>query len=253
MHGGAWFRTAVNSTPISTTYHIHDDWSDEIEKWQGALEYHIHHYVYTGESWEMASTFEETIWEYEAVMSQMMIDERLFITSFRSGWNYMDDGYQQYLERWVPFRMEGVQSGWVPYHPSFDDYREPGSMKGWEVRHHHTKSFSENLANRVFSAASAGEQQVVCIWSHQNENDFPEQLAAVKANLHAGEKNYPGVEFQYCSAREAMQKWLDATGSTPPPLEVETEVSGDAVHVKISTAEDGIRVGRSHSELRRLS
>jgi len=238
MHGGAWFRTGVNSTPMSATYHIRKNWGDDIEEWGDALEYHFHHYVWNGTKWEMAPTFAETIWEYEWLMSQMMLDEHLFITSFRSGWNYMDDTYQQYLERWVPFRMEGKQSGWVPYHPSFDDYRVPGTMKGWEVRHHYTKSVSPGIANGIFKAADQGVDQVVCIWSHQNEADYPQQITDVDRVLHEAHANYPSVQFHYCSAKEAMQSWLNHTESVAPPLEVQPVIKGNIVDVTIQTADD---------------
>jgi len=238
MHGGAWFRTAVNSTLISGTYHIKKNWGEDIEAWGDALEYHFHHYIHDGTSWMMAPTFAETIWEYEWLMSEMMLEEDLFITAFRSGWNYMDDTYQQYLERWVPFRMEGVQSGWVPYHPSFDNFRVPGTMKGWEVRHHYTKSVSASLAGQIFAAADLGVDQVVCIWSHQNEPDFPIQIAAVDQAFHEAQGSYPAVQFYYCSADEAMQRWLDATSSEAPPLEVEPLIQGSTVEVTVRTADD---------------
>lgn len=238
MHGGAWFRTAVNSTPISATYHIRKNWGDDIEAWGDALEYHFHHYAWDGTQWLMAPTFAETIWEYELVMSQMMLEERLFITSFRSGWNYMDDTYQQYLERWVPFRMEGVRAGWEPYHPSYEDYRLPGTMKGWEVRHHYTKSFSAGIASQVFTAADLGVDQVVCIWSHQNEPDFPAQIADVDQILHETHANHPSVQFYYCSAKEAMQRWLNQTESVPPPLEIHPTITGNHVSVTVDTSDD---------------
>lgn len=238
MHGGAWFTTAVNSTPISATYHIRKNWGDDIEAWGDALEYHFHHYIWDGDSWEMAPTFAETIWEYEWVMSQMMLDEYLFITSFRSGWNYMDDTYQQYLERWVPFRMEGVQPDWVPYHPSFEDYRLPGTMKGWEVRHHYTKSVSASIVDQIFNAAELGTDQVVCIWSHQNEPDFPNQIADVDQRFHEGQTNHPSVQFYYCSAKEAMHRWLENTSTTVPYLEVKSIVNEYNVNVTILTEDD---------------
>jgi hypothetical protein len=238
MHGGAWFTPAVNSTPISALYHIRKNWGDGITAWGDALEYHFHHYVWDGTAWIMAPTFAERIWEYEWVMSQMMLEEHLFVTAFRSGWNYMDDIYQQYLERWLPFRMEGVQSGWVPYHPSFSNWRLPGTMKGWEARHMYMKSFTASTANQAFNAARLGTDQVLCIWSHQNEADYPEQIAAVDAALHAAAAGYPSVQFHYCSAKEAMQKWLGHTPTAPPPLEVTPAIAGDNVSVTVHTADD---------------
>ena len=239
MHGGAWFSTASNSVAISALYHIRKNWGDGISTYGDALEYHFHHYVFDGNDWVQAPTFSETIWEYEWAMSAMMLDEHLFITAFRSGWNYMDDPYQQYLERWVPFRMEGVQSNWLPYHPSFSNWQASGAMKGWEARHIYMKSFTPAVANQVFSAASLGADRVVCIWSHQNEDDYPEQIASVDQALHTAAAAYPSVQFHYCSAREAMQLWLDhGSGNVPPPLEVLPTISGDDVNVTIQTNDD---------------
>ena len=239
MHGGAWFRAAVNSTPVSATYHFRKNWGDAIARWNDALEYHFHHYVYTTD-WVQAPTFAETIWEYEAVMSQMMLDEHLFIAAFRSGWNYMDDPYQQYLERWVPFRMEGVQSNWLAYHPSTANWKTPGTMKGWEARHIYTKSLSQSIANAAFSAANQGADQVMCVWSHQNEDDYPEQIDAVDKLLHAAAEAYPAVQFHYLPAREAMRRFTgNAADTNPPPLQAVPAISGDQVTVHITT-DDGI-------------
>lgn len=237
MMGGAWFMTATNSTASSATYYIKKYWGDDIEFWGDSLDYHFHHYVYTDE-WKMAPTFEEKIPEYEWTMSAMMLDENLFITAFRSGWNYMDNIYQQYLERWVPFRMEGVQSDWTPYHPSDSNWRAPGSMKGWEVRHKYTKNFSSQHANNAFSNALSGTDQVLCIWSHQNEKDFPEQITAVHQILQDTASAYPGVQFHYCSATEAMQRWLGETSPSVPPLQVASDIQDSTVSVKIETSDD---------------
>ena len=239
MHGGAWFRAAVNSTPVSATYYIRKNWGDAITSCGDALEYHFHHYVYDDvDGWVQAPTFAETIWEYEWVMSQMMLDEHLFIAAFRSGWDYMDNPYEQYLERWVPFRMEGVQSGWLPYHPSVADWHVAGTMKGYETRQIYMKSLTQSVANAAFLAANAGADQVMCVWSHQNEDDYPEQVAAVDAVLHQAAAVYPAVQFRYCTAREAMQRWLhhDA-GNVPPPLSLSSDVAGDTVTVTVNTAD----------------
>ena len=178
MHGGGWFDKGKNTLPASTTFQIRNYWSDELERWGDEIAYHFHHFVWNGSKWVMAPTFGETIWDFESTMSQMIIDESVYPVSFRSGWNYMDNEYQRYLDKWIPFRMEaaGWMSDCVPYHPSYDNYRVPGEMNGWEVRHYYMKSFTESEAVKIFQYASNGTPQVVCIWSHQNEGDFIQQL-----------------------------------------------------------------------------
>lgn len=234
MHGGGWFTRGKNSTPISALYHIRKNWGSRMDTYGDGLEYHFHHYVWTASGWAQAPTFAETIWEYEWAMSQMMLDERLFAVAFRSGWNYMDNPYEQYLERWVPFRMEGVQTNWLAYHPNASNWRVAGAMKGWETRHIYMKNFTSYNADQAFSAAATGVNQVMCIWSHQNETDFASQVATVDQRLHTAAAAYPGVLFHYCSAKEAMQRWLNhGSGNVPPPLSVIPAITGDMVTVAV--------------------
>jgi len=239
MHGGAWFSTAPNFMAISALYHIRKNWGNAINTYGDELEYHFHHYIWNGNEWAQAPTFAERIWEYEWAMSAMMLDQHLFITAFRSGWNYMDNSYEQYLDRWVPFRMEGAQSDGVPYHPRSSNWELTGTMKGWEVRHMHMKNFTPNYAKWAFRSASEGANQVICLWSHQNEEDFPAQIATVDQVLHTAAAANPSVQYHYCTAREAMQKWLNhASGNVPPKIEVFPTILDNDVNVTIQTIDD---------------
>jgi len=224
MHGGGWFQKGTNSTSISTLFMIKKYWGGDIETWGDELAYHFHHFTWSGSSWVMAPSFADTIWDFEWTMSQMLIEESLYPVSFRSGWNYMDNPYEQYLDRWIPFRLEGEagMTDSTPYHPSSLDYRKPGDMKGWEVHHYYMKNFTASVANQIFNTAHEGHEQVVCVWSHQNETDFPQQIAGVNAVLHSTSLLYPDVTFLYCSAKEAMQSWLKTTDVTPPTLKLST-------------------------------
>ena len=240
MHGGGWFQEGTNSNSTTTMYQIRKYWQNELDYWGDALEYHFHHFKWTGSQWAQAPTFAETIWDYEWTTSQMVIDESIYPVSFRSGWNYMDNPYQQYLELWLPFRMEGgsYMTDCTPYHPSYTNYQLPGTMKGWEVRHVYMKNFTVSFANQVFNVANQGNDQVVCIWSHQNEADFVSQIAFVDSNLHSAAVTYPDVQFLYCTAKEAMQKWLQSSDTTPPTLNLTTEKSGNTMTVTINTDPD---------------
>jgi len=215
MHGGGWFLEGTNTTAASTTFFIKKYWQSQLEKWGDEIAYHFHHFVWEGDQWSMAPTFGETIWDFEWTMSEMIINEGVYPVSFRSGWNYMDNEYQNYLEKWIPFRMEGA--GWMPdcspYHPSFTNYRKPGEMKGWEVRHYYMKSFTESAAKSIFNTAGLGKAQVVCIWSHQNETDFIQQIADVDRNLKTAEAAFPWVSFEYCTGREAMNRYMAYPGT----------------------------------------
>ncbi|MBN1903118.1 hypothetical protein JW926_17485 [Candidatus Sumerlaeota bacterium] len=206
MHGGGWFQKGVNANAITTTYLIKKYWEPELIFWGDEITYHFHHFKWNGSAWVMANSFGDTAWDFDWTMSQMIIDEQVYPISFRSGWNYMDNEYQNYLEPWIPFRMEGAagMTDCTPYHPSFTNYKVPGDMKGWEARHYYMNGFSVSTSNSFFNAASQGKDQVVCIWSHQNEGDFIQQIANVDQALHSSWNNYPEVNFFYCGAKEAM-------------------------------------------------
>lgn len=209
MLGGAYFTSGINTNSISTTYLIRRFWEPQILRDGDEVAYHFHHYNFTGSSWDMADTFLERTWDFDWTFSQALIDQSLYTVSFRSGWNYIDTPYENYLEAWIPFRLEG--GGWmknyVPYHPSFANYRQPGTMKGWEARHIYTKSFTPTVAGPIFAAAEAGQDQVVCIWSHENESDFVEQMADVDQVLQWAWADHPGAPFFYLTAREAMVRF----------------------------------------------
>lgn len=240
MHGGGWFSTSPNTSPITTTYLINKYWGAQVDQWGDEMAYHFHHYRWDGTRWVMAPTFAETIPEFEAVMSQMIIDEGVYPVSFRAGWNYMDTTYQNYLERWIPFRLEGgsFMAEAIPYNPSFTNWRVPGDMKGWEVKHYYMKSYSQSVANAMFAAAADGRDQVVCIWSHQNEPDFAQQISDVNTRLHAAADAYPQVEFQYATAVEAMKRWQGVTDDTPPALDLSSRIQADRRVLTITTDEN---------------
>ncbi len=240
MHGGGWFQVGTNSTAITPLYLIKEYWSPQLESWGDELAYHFHHFDWNGTQWVMAATLLEELWDFEWTLAQMVIDEGVYPVSFRSGWNYMDTSYQLELEKWMPYRLEGGSwmSGAVPYHPSFTNYQVPGSMKGWEVRHYYTGSFSQSVSDQMFSAAGAGTDQVVCIWSHQNEPTFPQQWHDVHTRLENSAATYPAVEFLYGTARDMMRQWQGADDEEAPPLDLSLQRTATTADVTIHTATD---------------
>lgn len=264
MLGGAYFSVGLNTNAITPAFLIRKYWGDEIKRWGDETALHYHHFKWDGFLWVQADTFAERAWDFDWTFSQMMIDEQIYPVSFRAGWNYMDQDYQNYLELWMPFRFEGGRwmPDFTPYHPSFTNHYAAGDMKGWEVRHYHMRGFTMTQANRIFNIAASGKQQVVCIWSHQNESDFIRQIADVDANLHAAWIGHPEVNFFYCTAREAMTfyqihnpvnqapekeftmipspyvKPLPPPNITPPPLLILTKPDDHSATVTIETAPD---------------
>ncbi|MBN1902522.1 hypothetical protein JW926_14440, partial [Candidatus Sumerlaeota bacterium] len=230
MLGGAYFTTGVNTNAVSSTFLINKYWGKDLERWGDEIGYHYHHYKWDGFHWVQADTFTERIGDFDWVFSQMMIDEHIYPVSFRAGWNYMDQDYQNYLEQWMPFRFEGGRwmSDFTPYHPSFTNYHIPGDMKGWEARHYLMSAFDKTQAYKIFKIAASGKPQGVCIWSHQNDKDFIRQIADACDNLRNAWIGNTEVKYFFCTAKEAMtyyqyynnpnQAPTKDSPSIPPPI-----------------------------------
>ncbi len=251
MLGGGWHHPASNVDAVAATRVFQDSWQSEIDQWGDEIAYHFHNFTWNGTQWVMAPTFEETEWDFEWTLSQMVFDTGVLPVSFRSGWNWMSTPYQQALERWIPFRLEG--GSWmsqdVPYHPSATNYRQPGAMRGWEVRHRYLASLTQGTIDQIFDWAEAGQDQVTCLWSHQYESTFPQQISDADAFLHAASATHPSVEFLYLTSRDAMRLWQGSSDVTPPPLTV-TLASGALV---IESAPDIFQINQPFVAARQIS
>ncbi|MBN1478240.1 hypothetical protein JXA47_15905 [Candidatus Sumerlaeota bacterium] len=221
MLTGGWHQFAINVDAVAATRVYLESWREESERWGDEIALHFHHFDWDGSDWVMASSFAETLWDFEWSISQLVLDCGVLPVSFRSGWNYMDNSYQQELERWIPFRLEG--GSWmsqdVPYHPSFTDYRAPGTMRGWEVRHRYLGSLTQATIDQIFDWAAAGQDQVTCLWSHQYESGYiSPQIVNAHTYLTNADASHPGVEFRYVTAHRGMRLWQGSDDVTSPSL-----------------------------------
>ncbi len=235
----------INGDELSLHYHTFF-WSD-----------YDHDGIYY---WNQSKTFLESLEDFKVTLAQFLIEEQAFPVSFRSGWHYMDDNWQNYLdERVLPYsmhndyparRMEDPEPidniyDWsqapyqfVPYHPAKENYQVPGDGPGWQVR---SASFSKtrryDLMDTVFAAAQNGTDQVACFWAHLPETDFPQNMQMIDSLAHRYAEKYPDVKFQYCTAVEAMQLWRGSTDSESPNLQFSEERVGRVVYFNITSDE----------------
>lgn len=230
---GGWHHFSTNVDAVAATRVYQDYWSEESERWGDEIALHFHNFLWDGSAWVQAPTFTETLWDFEWSISQLVLDTEVFPVSFRSGWNWMSNPYQQTLERWMPFRLEG--GSWmtqdVPYHPSFADYRQPGDMRGWEVRHRYLGNLTQSHIDQIFEWAAAGQDQVTCLWSHQYESGFANtQVDNAHTLLVNAAASHPGVEFRYVTAREGMRIWQQSDDLAPPSLSLQLSDETLTIH-----------------------
>lgn len=78
---------------------------------------------------------------------------------------------------------------------------------------------------------------MVCIWAHLPEPDFLTNIEKINTLAHVAKTNQPAVEFRYCTAIEAMQRWMRTADQTPPQLDVSESEQNGLVTLTIRTSE----------------
>ncbi len=235
---------------------------DAIQKFGDELSLHYHTFFWSDYNldgiyhWNQSRTFDECRADWDVTLAQYLLEEGVFPVSFRSGWHFMDAGWQQCLNQLIPYCFHddfGVFRGWytnepiagvedwlrapssfIPFHPSTNDYQVPGDSPGWNVRSIKMQNLVQADLNYAFSEATNGVDQVLCLWSHLPEN-FVAMIAKTSALLQQASANYPSVPFRYCTAVEAMQRWQGSGGQTPPQLSVQEIDAGSSVVLVITS------------------
>lgn len=269
MMAGNIFRYATNRNiplpNIMTLYLMKKYYGDFINQIGDELSLHYHTFVWTDYDqdgrwyWNQAHDFNESRDDFDVTLCQFLLEEKVFPVSFRSGWHYMDNHWQNYLNELLPFSMHNdwphkrtsdpepidniydwslSPAAFIPWHPSLNDYRLPGDGPGWNVRSLHLSTAAgRNILDSLFFKANQGLDQVACIWGHLPEEDFLTNLVKIDSLAHRAKAKYPEVDFYYCSAVEAMQRWLGTTDTIAPNVTFEDFTVGDDVYFRIQSDE----------------
>ncbi|MEN8193169.1 MAG: T9SS type A sorting domain-containing protein [Bacteroidota bacterium] len=271
MMAGNIFRYATNKNVpvpnIMTLYLMKKYHSENIILNGDELTLHYHTFYwsdYDGDGtyyWNQSKTFLESLDDFNFTLAQFLLEEETFPVSFRSGWHYMDNDWQHYLDqRVLPYSLHNdypakrtfddepidnifdwseAPSEWIPYNPSYDNYQIPGDGKSWNVRSaSFQRSIRNNYLDSIFAAAQNGTDQVACIWAHLPEADFLDNIVIVDSLAHQAETKYDGVTFKYCTAIEAMQLWQNVNDFNSPSLNITENISGEDVFFTITTDEE---------------
>jgi hypothetical protein len=228
------------------------------------LALHYHNWVWSdpdengSNHWNQSVNLNEYRDDFLETIGRMVLEGDLMPTSFRSGWHYMSSEWSALIDSLIPYRLENdaprihddtvvpldniydwsrAPLEWVPYHPDTEDYQTPGDLKGWETRSTHLNSVDLGLLYDAFLQAYYGTDQVLTLWSHLPEADFPEQIIRVDSLLTLVSASFPEVMYDYTTATDGMQKWRGVTDRTPPVIELATTEWGDSVELTIEVDE----------------
>jgi len=246
MNCGSMYSCGTKTGPLLPYELMIDNHGASIARWGDEMAYHYHTWIWSDPesdgvfSWNQAPVFAPCLSDFEQVVARFVIDRGFYPTSFRSGWNVMDVGWECYLDDWYPYRFEGTKpSGlWVPYHPSAADYRLVGDLRGWESSYDYTPSLTAAKVEAAFLRAANGESLVMTLYSHLKETDFPDRIADAHSLFTSAHEKYPGVEFEYLTARECMLRWRNGTDVAPPAITVSASDSDGVRTAIVSTDEE---------------
>jgi hypothetical protein len=270
MMAGNIFRYAENTNipipNIMTMYLMKKYHHDNVIANEDELSLHYHTFYWSDYDndgifyWNQSLTFLESLDDFNFTLAQFLIDEHVFPVSFRSGWHYMDNDWQHYLDdRVLPYSMHNdwpakrtdliepldntydwslSPAEFVPWHPSTSNYQLPGDGSGWNVRSDHFNGTRYlDLMDTIFAEAADGIDQVACFWGHLPETDFLTNIEILDSLAHRAAAQYPGVNFRYCTAIEAMQLWRKSNDSQAPTVLFTDIQNGDYVTFRIQSDE----------------
>lgn len=218
------------------------------------LTLHYHTFAWTDYNndgkyyWNQAKNFTECKEDFDVTLAQFLLEENIFPVSFRSGWHYMDNEWQNDIDNLIPYSLHNdypakrtsttepidnvfdwsrSSKEFVPFHPSLSDYQIPGDGKSWNTRSYYMGSMKQADMDAIFLKAQNGVDQVPCLWAHLPEDDFPQNMRKIDSLAHISAAKYPSVKFSYCTAVEAMQRWRKGNDTTPPEI-IFSEVPSDS-------------------------
>lgn len=263
MMAGNVYRRATNTNiplPNTLVMHLMKKYQGERIKQLGdelSLHYHTYYwYDYNQDGvfwWNQSQDFAPNREDFDVTLAQFLLEENIFPVSFRSGWHFMDNEWQNYLNTILPFSLHNdyphkhndeiepldnlydwskAPAEFVPFHPSPDNYQLPGESKGWNVRSINMSSIPQSLMDSVFARAKRGIDQLVCLWAHLPEENFLEQIKRVDSLAHISAGKFTTVKFRYTTAIEGYQRWLKKENTPAPVLTVTPyETSGKIRYV----------------------
>ena len=266
MMGGNIFHLSRNcNVPIRTNnalflmkkYHL-----NAIKQFDDQISLHYHNYIWSDTNgdgiywWNQGMDFNLSEYDYEQTLCKYLIEDDVFPISFRSGWHYMDNAWQAYQERFIPFDMSNAYpaiggsiiepscwidwsqspSAFIPYHPNAKNYQIEGDLKQWRLRSLFFQDetlLRENL-EIMFQEAASGKDQMACVWGHLAEGSFLSGIYNLNTIAHEFSAQY-GVEFMYCKDIEAMRLWINSGDTIAPLLSVNEIMEGENIRFIIET------------------
>ena len=240
-------------------HNIFDHYAEVLEK-NGAsrdgLHFHHHPIPFSGEGHHCATHyFSHTPIIFE-ILARRIIDRQWFPNSNRPGFHTTRPDSHWLMEQHIPFDIANqscdhadlihkdltpgrfgdwrrAPKTWRPYHPNTDDYQVEGNSRRWIARCLNIGSRLRLLGahdvDKAFSEAAEGKP-VVLAFTHHDFRDMRPAIEDVRTLIKDSAARYPGVNFRYCEAREAMREALRL--ETRAPIEFSLSLQESTLRIE---------------------
>jgi hypothetical protein len=212
------------------------------ENW-GRDEFQFHHHPvpFSREAHRPATHFFNHSPMVFETLTRRIIDRQWFPSVNRPGFHATRPDSHWFLEQFVPFDLANqaidedysaqrdlsggrygdwrrAPKNWTPYHPAHDDYQSAGDCRRWIGRCLNIGTRLRLLGRddvvQAYQQANAGEPVILAVTNHDFRDMAPD-IEGVRSLLHEVGKEFPGVQFEYCGAREAFRKALGLAEEKP--------------------------------------
>lgn len=200
------------------------------------------------------------------ILCHKIIDRQWFPVVFRPGFHTERPDSNWFLEQWIPFdysnqRVEYEGDGqvdlsngrfgdwrraplmWHPYHPSHDDYQMVGDSRRWITRclnmYARTRQITFSDVAYAFKEAEKGKNTILAFTDHDYK-DMEFEITRVREMIWKAACQYPGVDYIYSDALEAMRECL---GLIPEEISLSANIEDFAGHKRLKVDIDGKNFG----------
>ena len=223
------------------------------------LYFHFHPHNFRHEAHRCATHWWASSDSLFQILNRRVIERSSFPAANRPGFHVNRPDSHWFLEQYIPFDFanqaverrheDEAQSGlgggrfgdwrrapisWEPYHPSADDYQEPGDCRRWIVRCLNVGTRYRLLEDRdvrqAFEEASRGSPVVLAVTNH-DFRDMEPDIRHVREMLVEASRDFPSVSFRYSDAVEAVRDALELPRQSPCELDLELRQVDDGAYV----------------------
>lgn len=202
---------------------------------QDAIHFHFHPMPFNKDASVNCTSYLNSPTLYE-ILCRRLIDRQWFPSVNRAGFHVERPDSHWFLEQWIPFDISNIsaetsemsrvgkdfQNGrmgdwrrapkdWSIYHPSHDDYQQPGHCRRYIARILNVlgrlASINEYEVRKAFSRAHSGLPTLMGVTGH-DFRDLGAEVDYVRELIKKISPEFPEVKFKFSEVKEAFRRVL---------------------------------------------